>query len=137
MNQARRKAIRTIQDNLGKIKGDIEALLSVEVDQRRQALTNFIGGGTLSTLAEEVDGIKDEEQEYFDNMPEGLQGSERGETAEAAVNNLEVASDSLTTASEDFDGMTAEDFDLDEFEDKITEVTDAIDEADSALGDAL
>jgi hypothetical protein len=39
-----------------------------------------------------------EEQEYFDNMPEGIQGSKKGEKAEAAIDALQEAKDTLETA---------------------------------------
>lgn len=40
-----------------------------------------------------------EEQEYFDNMPEGLQGSEKGEIAEANISSLEAAIEALERIS--------------------------------------
>jgi hypothetical protein len=45
-----------------------------------------------------LETARDEEQEYYDNMPEGLQGSERGEAAEQAVSNLEDACSNLEDA---------------------------------------
>lgn len=42
-------------------------------------------------IAADLGDIRDEEQDYLDNMPEGLQSSERAEIAEAAVNALEEA----------------------------------------------
>jgi hypothetical protein len=41
-----------------------------------------------------------EEEEYRDNMPENLQGSERYETADTACDNLQSAIDSLEEAFE-------------------------------------
>lgn len=38
-----------------------------------------------------LEDIKNEEEEAFDNMPEGLQYSSRGIDAEAAIDNLEEA----------------------------------------------
>ena len=40
---------------------------------------------------EAVEAIRDDEQEYFDNMPEGLQGGDKGQVAEAAISQLEEA----------------------------------------------
>lgn len=63
---------------------------------RRKCLAN------LSELLEElrisVETLRDEEQEYMDNMPENLQGSIRYEAAEEAVSNLEDAMDSIGDA---------------------------------------
>ena len=39
--------------------------------------------------------MKDDEEEKFDNMPEGLQESERGEAMQEAIEQLETACDSL------------------------------------------
>jgi hypothetical protein len=39
--------------------------------------------------------LQDEEQEYMDNMPENLQGSERYEVADQAIDTMEVAIDRL------------------------------------------
>lgn len=59
----------------------------------------------VSELIEQIEGIQCalEEMRYdeeckFDNMPEGLQESERGETMQEAIENLESASSSLEEA---------------------------------------
>lgn len=39
----------------------------------------------------QLEDLMNEEQDYYDNMPEGLQSSERGEMAEAAISALESA----------------------------------------------
>ena len=44
-----------------------------------------------------LDMVRDEEQEAFDNMPEGLQGSERGEQMEEYICILEEVLESLDT----------------------------------------
>lgn len=44
-----------------------------------------------------VDACKDEEQEYFDAMPENLQGGSKGQRAEEVVNELD---DSLSSIDE-------------------------------------
>lgn len=61
----------------------------------------------LLELILKVEYIRDEEQEKFDNLPEGLQESERGqkfeETVDAleeVINSLEEANDGIITASE-------------------------------------
>jgi hypothetical protein len=63
--------------------------------------------GKLAELIEALSAIKDEEEEYRDNMPENLQGSEKYEQADQACsalddayNNLEYAADYLSTARE-------------------------------------
>ena len=45
-----------------------------------------------------LESVRDEEEECMDNMPENLQGTERYESMEAAVSDLEDVMDSLETA---------------------------------------
>ena len=54
-----------------------------------------------------VEGIRDEEQEAYNNLPEGLQVSETGERIgnalaelESAINSIEDAMDALKNAAE-------------------------------------
>jgi hypothetical protein len=67
MNNERRKLIAKIIDELGNIPG------------------------TLEDLSARVEEVRDAEQEYYDNMPEGLQAGDKGETAQAAIDALEAA----------------------------------------------
>ena len=52
----------------------------------------------IEALRERVENIGGDEREYIDNMPEGIQMSERGEKAEDAAANLEYAQSSLEEA---------------------------------------
>jgi hypothetical protein len=57
----------------------------------------------ISDLKGEIEELKDEEQDAFDNMPEGLQQAERGVAMEAVVDMLDDAMndmDSVITALE-------------------------------------
>ena len=45
-----------------------------------------------------LEGARDEEQEYYDNMPENLQASDKGEAAENAVSNLDEAISAIEEA---------------------------------------
>lgn len=56
--------------------------------------------GLLSEAKEMLEGAKDDEQEYFDNMPESLQGGDKGQLAEAAVSALDDAVNELDSAIE-------------------------------------
>ena len=49
----------------------------------------------LKQLSSELSFILNEEQDAFDNMPEGLQSSYRGMCSEDAIDSLEEASDKL------------------------------------------
>lgn len=46
-------------------------------------------------LQPRLEALRDEEQEAFDNMPEGLQGSERGEMTQAAADALDQAATAI------------------------------------------
>jgi len=55
----------------------------------------------MESASTRLEDIMAEEQDYLDNMPESLQGGEKGATAEEAIDNLQSAIDSLdeTTAA--------------------------------------
>jgi len=56
-------------------------------------------GDVLEILrAIDLESIKDEEQDAFDNMPESLQQGDRGQDAETAISNLEEAINSIESA---------------------------------------
>lgn len=52
----------------------------------------------LETLRDEIESVKDAEQGKYDNLPESLQDSERGETFTDNVDNMEAAYDNLDEA---------------------------------------
>jgi hypothetical protein len=58
--------------------------------------------GQISTLIEEVNQLKEEEQDAFDNMPESFQNGERGEKGQAAIDALENVE---TAMQEVIDGL--------------------------------
>ena len=49
----------------------------------------------LKQASSELSSILNEEQDAFDNMPEGLQSSYRGMCSEDAIDNMEEASEKL------------------------------------------
>lgn len=57
--------------------------------QRRKQIQKAIG--LLSEARAILEEVTEEEQEAFDNMPDGLQASERGETMEENIYRLEEA----------------------------------------------
>ena len=60
---------------------------------RRRSISTIIK--QLTELKEELESIKDEENESFENIPENLQNSERYEAAAEANENLSEGFDSL------------------------------------------
>ena len=71
MNKARRKAI-------AEARGELE----------------FINN-QLETVKATIEDLMNEEQEYYDNMHENLQGGTKGEQAEAAISAMQSALDSI------------------------------------------
>ena len=72
-----------------KDKKEVEALLN----ERQNMKTRMEEiGATLGELGEA-------EREKFDNMPEGLQGGDRGQAMEEAAGNLSSAADALESGS--------------------------------------
>lgn len=71
----------------------------------KERLTTLMG--EASSLGDELAELRDEEQDYFDNMPENLQAGDRGEKAEAAINAMETVVGQL----EDFASIDADELD--------------------------
>ena len=59
----------------------------------------------LKQLSNELSFILDEEQDAFDNMPEGLQSSYRGMCSEDAIDSMEEATDKLNEVIELLDDI--------------------------------
>lgn len=69
-------------------------------NKRRQQLRKIIEG--METLRDELESIEMDEQDYFDNMPENLQGSLNGMNSEEA---LEKISDALVCVEETIEAI--------------------------------
>lgn len=72
MNNARRKQLQRIQDE-------------------------------LRDIYERLDILCDEEWEAYDNMPESLQDTERGEKSQNAIDTLESVRDQVLEAADELD----------------------------------
>lgn len=75
MNNDRRKKLANFCESIEKLRASIEALKD-----------------------DELEPLKEEEQEAFDNMPEGLQSGDRGQASELAINNMEDAISNIESA---------------------------------------
>ena len=62
---------------------------------RRKELARVVD--LLDRARDLLDTIRDEEQEAFDNLPESIQYSERGETMEGYIGTMEEMLDYLDT----------------------------------------
>jgi methyl-accepting chemotaxis protein len=80
----------------------------------------------LKNDAEEIQSaiveLRDEEQDAFDNLPESIQGTERGERMEEAVDKLDDADSSAGNIGDS----------IEEANEYIAEVIEAIEEAMNA-----
>ena len=56
---------------------------------RREWLESIIG--KLEEQKSEIEDVQSEEQDCFDNMPEGLQYSERGDTMQECIDDMDSA----------------------------------------------
>lgn len=74
MNKQRRKSIESLKETIAEL------------------------AGKLDDLRNEVETIKDDEQEYHDNMPESLQNGDKGSNAQEAISCLEQAYDAIDSA---------------------------------------
>lgn len=66
--------------------------------ERRMKISNTIK--KIEQVKEELQEILNEEESVFDNMPENLQSSMRGEESEEAINCMSEAIDALDNAIE-------------------------------------
>ena len=57
--------------------------------ERRKRIEKAIE--TLNEVQNELEDIKAEEEDYFDNIPENMQSGEKAEISEAAIDSLEEA----------------------------------------------
>lgn len=69
--------------------------------QRRKAIGDIYD--KLIDIQSDLEYIRDEEQEAFDNLPESIQYSERGERMEEYISSLEEALDYVDYAVESLD----------------------------------
>ena len=70
-------------------------------NQRRKEISKIVS--TLEDVRDRLSDIVDEEQCAFDNMPESIQGSDRGCESEEAIDCLNDALDSIESALEYLD----------------------------------
>lgn len=94
MNNDRRKRLQDLQEKGNALNDRLKDLMS-----------------EYESLQAEIEEVKDEEQNYYDNMPESLQGGDKGSAAEQVVSDLdtvlEAIGDFVGTDKPDFDDLTA------------------------------
>lgn len=90
MNKDRRKQITEARSKIEEIKGKLE-------DRLNEVQAEF--ASQLEDVKGELETIRDDEQSYYDNMPESLQGGEKGDKSQEAIDALDEA----ISGCEDFD----------------------------------
>lgn len=95
---------------------------------RRKELSDVIRGlnsiqdkDDLYSWINTLDNIKDDEQDYYDNIPENLQSSQRAEDSEQAIEYMEEALDLLNEV-----------YDMDEFDKESELIQEAIGKIEDA-----
>lgn len=92
-----------------------------ELSKVAKALNTIRDKKSLRNCINELENIKDDEQRYYDNIPENLQYSQRAEDSEAAIDNLEEALSLLNEV-----------YDADEFNKDSELIQEAIDKIEDA-----
>jgi len=94
MNNERRKRLVSIAGDLSLIKGEVEActqaMTNEEIAEKEEAWS-----GAVESCHGLLEECKGEEQDYLDNMPEGLKNGDRGSNAETAIQAMQEGMDAL------------------------------------------
>lgn len=149
MNNTRRRQIKKDIKNLE------NQVIVLEYLKQKYCNTETIPSDDLTTLIEKlesvssiledvsfsIDDLANEERECYDNLPESIQWSEKGEAMEAAADNLEMAKDAVDSATESVNDIVTELNDIDEVDNDIDidfdDVIVSIDECVDYLNDAM
>ena len=91
MNNARRKRIEAIREALSPLVGQLEEIAV-----------------KLADLKDDVEGIKNDEEEAKENLPESLQYGDMGQMMVEAMSELDSAADALSELSDAMGGKIEE-----------------------------
>lgn len=115
MNNTRRKTIAGIKEGITKAQEELTAVhkwFSAEASAGADAtvISEWSAKartlrGKIEDLQSELENPKDEEQEAYENLPEGLQQGERGDVMQENVNYLESAISLLQEAMDELDNI--------------------------------
>ena len=109
MNAAQRKTIGKINTKLEELKGKIEAQF--------QQLAGFIED--LDDLYNEIDQERQDEDDKYENLPEGFQNGDMGQAMQEAIDKLQAAQDAV----EEFKSMF-EDLNTDKLEEACSSLSE-------------
>lgn len=138
MNKQQRKEITALAAAVQVIFAAAHELATAEPAPTKEALA-----ADVKKVYEALDGLRDateqmgsDEQDKFDNMSEGLQGSPTGEAIEQAIENLDSITSSIDTLRDKFDfpesggawdDAKMDDIDWDEAADDMQTICDELD----------
>lgn len=105
MNKDRRKTIATIVEDANNVSADLAKLME-----------------RIASIKGAAEAVMEEEQEYYDNMPESLQNGEKGQAAEEVISQIEDAINELDGLFGDFEGN---DDPLEPFTTPLTEIAES------------
>lgn len=131
MNKQRRKAIENAITEIENVRNTISDIAELN-KEILESLT-----GKIADARSIIETARDEEQEYYDNMPEGLQAGERGDKTQEAIDALDEACGNLEeveTYLEEAKGGIEEAKKAEKDEDA---TNDALDEADTSIENVI
>jgi uncharacterized coiled-coil DUF342 family protein len=106
MNKSRRASIAKAHSALAAIVEELGAARPQELLQTKfDEIKKKVEG-----ISEDLSELSDEEQEYYDNMPEGLQMAQKGDDAQEAIDALTSGSDTLSCIDFKFEDVELEVF---------------------------
>lgn len=101
MNNQRRQEIADLISYIKALKGEMDGLLNKEIrltyeygpaKKKRTARTEVCSIlGHLEKIKEDIEDVKNQEEEYKDNLPENLQNGEKADQSDTAITQLEEA----------------------------------------------
>ena len=74
-----------------------------EIDRLMERVNSLLSD--LSEIKDSIENVRDEEQEYLDNLPENMADGERAEKAQAAIDAIEEALSGLDDSEMSLEGI--------------------------------
>lgn len=109
MNKERRKALTVLQNRIYAVLNGLDFIELIE---------------KVEAIKSDLESLRDEEQEYYDNMPTSLQDGEKGQDASFSVDCMETGLGQLEEFIEALTELTSDG--------KLEEAVSSIDEAKGA-----
>lgn len=133
MNKQRRKALSSLEDDINQIKNKLEGMEEGKFD--KELLQDLVG--KAADVQSQLETLRDEEQEYYDNMPEGLQAGEKGDKATEVIDYLESAITEVETAHDSIEEALNEEASEEDREGMLEAANDEFDNAVSSIQSAV